>query len=104
MKVWDVLAELIQICTSPSPPNPFAVDFDYFDALHLPERALASGAMATFLQRIVASGPHSYNKKGEVTHNVCANIRKQLRQLIHKTLNFTHRRMHSESMPTSQCM
>jgi len=63
VKVWDVLAELIETCTSPSPPNPFAVDFDYFQALHLPERALASGAMASFLQQVVASGPHPYDRK-----------------------------------------
>eukprot|EP00731_Ephydatia_muelleri_P030347 Em0021g870a len=39
VKVWHVLAELVHICCTPSPPNPFAVDFDYFDSLHLSERA-----------------------------------------------------------------
>lgn len=98
VKVWDVLAELIQICTSPSPPNPFAVDFDYFDALHLPERALASGAMAAFLQRIVASAPHSYNKKGKIAHLMCVPISENSEgSQIHETLNFKHECMHSDS-------
>lgn len=98
VKVWDVLAELIQICTSPSPPNPFAVDFDYFDALHLPERALASGAMAAFLQRIVASAPHSYNKKGKIAHLMCVPISENSEgSQIHETINFKHGCMHSDS-------
>eukprot|EP00731_Ephydatia_muelleri_P036017 Em0192g7a len=63
VKVWHVLAELVHICCTPSPPNPFAVDFDYFDSLHLSERALASGAMVRFLQQVLANGPHSYDRK-----------------------------------------
>ena len=61
-------AELVHICTSPSPPNPFAVDFDYFEALHLPERALASGAMVAFLQKVLESGPHPYDRRGMYYH------------------------------------
>ena len=62
--VWDIIAELVQVCTIPCPPNPFAVDFDYFEALPLPERALSSGAMVNFLQQLQATGPHRYDRRG----------------------------------------
>lgn len=61
---WDIIAELVTICTVPCPPNPFTVDFDYFECLPLPERSLASGAMVTFLRKVLASGNHHYNKRG----------------------------------------
>lgn len=64
IKVWDVLTELVEICTAPCPPNPFAVDLDYFKSLQLPERALASAAMIAFLQKLIASGPHHYDRRG----------------------------------------
>ena len=62
--VWDIIAEVVQVCTVPCPPNPFAVDFDYFDALPLSERALSSGAMVNFLRQLQASGPHRYDRRG----------------------------------------
>ena len=31
VKLWDIVAELVEVCTVPSPVNPFSVDFDYFD-------------------------------------------------------------------------
>ncbi|CAI8051196.1 hypothetical protein GBAR_LOCUS28040 [Geodia barretti] len=63
VKVWDVLTELVEVCAAPCPPNPFAVDLDYFQSLPLQERALASAAMISFLQRVIASGHHSYNRR-----------------------------------------
>ena len=62
--VWDIIAELVQVCTTPCPPNPFAVDFDYFDALPLAQRALSSAAMVSFLQQVTGSGPHRYDRRG----------------------------------------
>jgi len=62
--VWDVLSELVQVCATPCPPNPFTVDMDYFESLRFPERALASAAMTAFLQRLLASGPHPYDRRG----------------------------------------
>ena len=69
-KVWDVVAELVHICTSPSPPNPFAVDIDYFEALPVRERALATAAMVSLLRSILASGTHSYDRRGKYYCNM----------------------------------
>ena len=63
-KVWDVIEELVHICTSPSPPNPFAVDMDYFEALPVRERTLATAAMVSLLRSILASGTHRYDRRG----------------------------------------
>lgn len=68
MKVWDVLTELVEVCAAPCPPNPFAVDQHYFQSLQLPERALASAAMISFLQRVIASGHHHYNRRSKFYH------------------------------------
>ena len=48
----------------PAPLNPFAVDFKYFEGLPLVQRVIATGAMAHFLQKVVASGDHAYNDRG----------------------------------------
>ena len=65
VKAWDVLTELVEVCAAPCPPNPFAVDMDYFRSLPLQETALASAAMISFLQRVIASGHHSYNRRSK---------------------------------------
>ena len=64
VKIWDIIAELVRVCTVPAPPNPFAVDFDYFEMLPLPEKLLQSGAMVNFFQRLLQGEHHSYNKRG----------------------------------------
>ncbi len=66
MRVVDVVAELVRICTVPCPPNPFAVDMDYFAALPASERVLASAAMISLLQQILSTGSHSYDRRGEL--------------------------------------
>ena len=64
----DVIAELVAICTVPSPPNPFAVDFDYFESLPMQERFLASGAMLSFLNNVLCSRTHSYDRRSKFNH------------------------------------
>ena len=64
-KLWDILCEIVKLCMYPSPLNPFAVDLKYFDGLPLAERVIATGAMASFLQKVVCSGEHNYNARGE---------------------------------------
>ena len=64
VELWDVIAELVEVSTSPSPANPFAVDLDYFDSLPPAEELLASSAMISFLECILKSGYHHYNKRG----------------------------------------
>ncbi|XP_071493944.1 uncharacterized protein [Diadema antillarum] len=56
VKVWQILAELVKLCTRPAPKNPFEVDMDYFEALERGERVIALGAMAYFLQCVVSQG------------------------------------------------
>ena len=63
VRVWDIIAELVTISCQPMPPNPFQVDFDYFDSLEPHERALASGAMTRILLQILTSGTRRYNTK-----------------------------------------
>jgi hypothetical protein len=55
VKVWDIIAELVKLCTYPPPNNPFAVDFEYFDNLPIEERLLATAAMVNFLQKMILS-------------------------------------------------
>lgn len=63
-KLWEIIAEVVHMCMFPSPLNPFAVDRRYFDSLPLAERIIATGAMANFLQEILADGNHPYNARG----------------------------------------
>ncbi|XP_078056900.1 uncharacterized protein LOC144481640 [Mustelus asterias] len=55
-QIWEIVAELVELCTWPPPSNPFTLDIRYFETLPLMERFLASGAMANFLQRIIIYG------------------------------------------------
>ena len=55
--VWDVVAEIVKLCTYPSPRNPFAIDFDYFTMLPLSEQVLATAAMVNLLQKILIHTP-----------------------------------------------
>lgn len=59
------MAEIVKLCMYPAPLNPFAIDFKYFEGLPLVQRVIATGAMAHFLQKVVASGDHAYNARGE---------------------------------------
>lgn len=70
VELWDVVAELVLLATSPSPVNPFAVDLDFFDSLPAGERLLASSAMLNLLLCILESGSHSYNKRS-TTRTIC---------------------------------
>lgn len=63
VRVWDIIAELVTISCQPSPPNPFQIDLDYFNALDVNERALASGAMSQLLLQILTTGTRKYNTK-----------------------------------------
>ncbi|KAI5609916.1 hypothetical protein C0J50_5588, partial [Silurus asotus] len=42
--VWDVVHELVGLCTMPPPDNPFSLDMCYLKNLSLPERFLTTGA------------------------------------------------------------
>lgn len=55
-RVWDVVNELVGLCTMPPPDNPFSLDMCYLHTLPLPERFLATGALLNFLEMIVVQG------------------------------------------------
>ncbi len=54
--VWDVVSELVGLCTMPPPDNPFSLDMRYLQTLSLPERFLVTGALLNFLEMIVVQG------------------------------------------------
>uniref|UniRef100_A0A672J0V1 Si:dkey-19b23.7 n=1 Tax=Salarias fasciatus TaxID=181472 RepID=A0A672J0V1_SALFA len=55
-RVWDVVSELVCLCTVPSPSNPFALDMRYIKGLPLPDRFLVTGALLGFLETYVVYG------------------------------------------------
>ncbi|GAA6069346.1 uncharacterized protein si:dkey-19b23.7 isoform X1 [Tachysurus ichikawai] len=57
-RVWDVVNELVGLCTMPPPDNPFSLDMCYLQTLPLPECFLATGALLNFLEMIVVQGSH----------------------------------------------
>jgi len=61
LQIWDILAEIVRINVQPSPRNPFAIDYSYFDELNVYDRILESGGMIHFLQRVLLDGNHSYH-------------------------------------------
>ncbi|KAH3807257.1 uncharacterized protein LOC127833664 [Dreissena polymorpha] len=64
--VWDIVAELVKLCTYPSPRNPFEIDFDYFKLLPLSEKVLATVAMMNVLQKILVYTPDHKIYAGQV--------------------------------------
>uniref|UniRef100_A0A8C3ADC4 Si:dkey-19b23.7 n=1 Tax=Cyclopterus lumpus TaxID=8103 RepID=A0A8C3ADC4_CYCLU len=55
IRVWDVISELVCLCTVPSPSNPFALDVRYIKSLPLPDRFLVTGALLNFLEIFLVS-------------------------------------------------
>ncbi|GFO09779.1 60 kda ss-a/ro ribonucleoprotein-like [Plakobranchus ocellatus] len=66
----DIVAELVRLCTYPSPRNPFEVDLEYFQSLPQPEQLLASAAMIALLQKIVIHTPDSKAYAGKVSEDL----------------------------------
>lgn len=67
IRVWDVVSELVSLCTVPSPSNPFALDTRYIKNLPLPDRFLVTGALLSFLDMYVVYGNRDelhYDKGG----------------------------------------
>ncbi|XP_029113433.1 uncharacterized protein LOC114912137 isoform X1 [Scleropages formosus] len=52
-QVWDIVSELVGLCTVPPPANPFALDMNYVQTLALSERFLVSGALVHFLEALL---------------------------------------------------
>ncbi|XP_017291613.1 uncharacterized protein si:dkey-19b23.7 isoform X2 [Kryptolebias marmoratus] len=74
--VWDVVSELVSLCTVPSPSNPFALDMRYVQGLPLPDRFLVTGALLNFLETYVV-----YGNRDELHYNKVVEEVKPLRRL-----------------------
>ncbi|XP_069025915.1 uncharacterized protein [Embiotoca jacksoni] len=76
IRVWDVVSELVCLCTVPSPSNPFALDMRYVKSLPLPDRFLVTGALLSFLETYVV-----YGNRDELHYDKVVEEVKPLRRL-----------------------
>ncbi|KAL4006843.1 centriole, cilia and spindle-associated protein [Sarotherodon galilaeus] len=82
IRVWDVVSELVCLCTVPSPSNPFALDMRYIKSLPLAERFLVTGALLNFLEMYVV-----YGNRDELHYDKVVEEVKPLRRLhVHSLL------------------
>lgn len=74
VRVWDVVSELVCLCTIPSPSNPFALDTRYIKNLPLPDRFFITGALLNFLETYVVYGNRDeiHYDKGRLGHVAAA--------------------------------
>ncbi|KAM9426843.1 uncharacterized protein KZ484_022915 [Pholidichthys leucotaenia] len=70
VRVWDVVSELVCLCTVPSPCNPFALDMRYIKSLPLPDRFLVTGALLNFLETYVVYGNRDETHYDKVVEEV----------------------------------
>ncbi|XP_070786315.1 uncharacterized protein [Enoplosus armatus] len=81
IRVWDVVSELVCLCTVPSPSNPFAMDMRYIKGLPLPDRFLVTGALLNFLETYVV-----YGNRDELHYDKVVEEVKPLRRLHVRSL------------------
>ncbi|CAL1590840.1 unnamed protein product [Knipowitschia caucasica] len=81
IRVWDVVSELVSLCTVPSPPNPFALDLRYVQSLPLTDRFLVTGALLNFLEKYIVHG-----NRDELHYNKVVEEVKPLRHLHVRSL------------------
>ncbi|KAM8897389.1 uncharacterized protein AB9W97_008810 isoform 2-T4 [Spinachia spinachia] len=98
VRAWDVISELVCLCTVPSPSNPFALDARYIQGLPLHERFLVTGALLSFLETYVVHGDRDELHYDKVVEEV-----KPLRRLhVRSLLEFQrHRERDSSAEETS---
>ncbi|XP_071315268.1 uncharacterized protein [Trachinotus anak] len=76
IRVWDIVSELVCLCTMPSPSNPFALDMRYIKSLPLPDQFLVTGALLNFLEMYVV-----YGNRDELHYDKVVEEVKPLRRL-----------------------
>nr|XP_057924976.1 uncharacterized protein si:dkey-19b23.7 isoform X2 [Doryrhamphus excisus] len=81
VRVWDVVSELVCLCTVPFPSNPFALDMRYIQSLPAPERFLVTGALLNFLEMYVV-----YGNRNELHYDKVVEELKSLRRVHVYTL------------------
>ncbi|XP_042368716.1 uncharacterized protein si:dkey-19b23.7 [Plectropomus leopardus] len=96
IRVWDIISELVCLCTVPSPSNPFALDMRYIKSLPLPDRFLVTGALLNFLEMYVV-----YGNRDEMHYDKVVEEVKPLRRLhVQSLLELQRHRESSESSGT----
>ncbi|XP_034020166.1 uncharacterized protein si:dkey-19b23.7 [Thalassophryne amazonica] len=75
-RIWDIVSELVCLCTIPCPSNPFALDMHYIQSLAVPESFLVTGALLNFLEAYVV-----YGHRDELHYDKVVDEVKPLRRL-----------------------
>ncbi|XP_061566342.1 uncharacterized protein si:dkey-19b23.7 [Cololabis saira] len=97
IRVWDVVSELVCLCTIPSPSNPFALDMRYIKSLPLPDRFLVTGALLNFLETYVV-----YGNRDEMHYDKVLEEVKPLRRLhVQSLLDLQRHRRSAEAANSS---
>ncbi|XP_031145681.1 uncharacterized protein si:dkey-19b23.7 [Sander lucioperca] len=96
IRVWDVISELVCLCTVPSPSNPFALDMRYIKSLPLPDRFLVTGALLNFLEMYVV-----YRNRDELNYDKVVEEVKPLRRLHVQSLLELQRHRESSGLAGS---
>uniref|UniRef100_A0A3Q2CK22 Si:dkey-19b23.7 n=1 Tax=Cyprinodon variegatus TaxID=28743 RepID=A0A3Q2CK22_CYPVA len=81
IRVWDIVSELVCLCTVPSPSNPFALDMRYIKSLPLQDRFLVTGALLSFLEMYLV-----YGNRDEMHYDKVVEEVKPLRRLHFQSL------------------
>ncbi|XP_038126323.1 uncharacterized protein si:dkey-19b23.7 [Cyprinodon tularosa] len=81
VRVWDIVSELVCLCTVPSPSNPFALDMRYIKSLPLQDRFLVTGALLSFLEMYLV-----YGNRDEMHYDKVVEEVKPLRRLHFQSL------------------
>uniref|UniRef100_A0A8C6UDP5 Si:dkey-19b23.7 n=1 Tax=Neogobius melanostomus TaxID=47308 RepID=A0A8C6UDP5_9GOBI len=82
IRVWDIVNELVSLCTVPSPANPFALDLRYIKSLPLPDRFLVTGALLNFLEMYIVYGNRDEMHYDKVVEEVKSLRRLHIRSLL----------------------
>ncbi|KAK7909650.1 hypothetical protein WMY93_014334 [Mugilogobius chulae] len=96
IRVWDVVSELVSLCTVPSPSNPFALDLRYIKSLPLTDRFLVTGALLNFLEMYIV-----YGNRDELHYEKVVEEVKPLRRLHVRSLLEVQRQRESSRLTTS---
>lgn len=96
IRVWDVVSELVSLCTVPSPSNPFALDLRYIKSLPLPDRFLVTGALLNFLEMYIV-----YGNRDELHYDKVLEEVKPLRRLHVRSLLEVQQQRESSRLTTS---
>uniref|UniRef100_A0A3B3TNF9 Si:dkey-19b23.7 n=1 Tax=Poecilia latipinna TaxID=48699 RepID=A0A3B3TNF9_9TELE len=95
IRVWDIVSELVCLCTVPSPTNPLTLDMRYIKTLPLHDRFLVTGALLSFLETYLI-----YGNRDELHYDKVVEEVKPLRRLHFQALLELQRLRESPEKPT----